>query len=277
MIGPYTKEIEVACRLAREAGEILLEVYAGEFEVVYKPGGGGPVTVADQRANDHIVAGLRAAFPGDGVVAEESEDTSDAQRFERCWFVDPLDGTREFVDGTGQFAVHIGLAERGEAVAGVVYEPLPDKLFRGIVGGSCELEVAGRSTVLRLGADAHEPLRMVASRAHPSAGLAWIQSVLGIETISQMGSVGIKCGVIASGEAELYVHASRKSYRWDACAPEAIVRAAGGFFGDMGGAFYRYDGPELQNLRGILACHPTALEEVLPIVRQLALESKILP
>src|SRR5262245_37537887 len=87
-----------------------------------------PVTAADMDANAAIVDGLRAAFPDDAVLTEESPD--DGSRFQkaRVWIVDPLDGTRDFVARTGDFCVHIGLAERGEAVLGVVYQPVIDAL-----------------------------------------------------------------------------------------------------------------------------------------------------
>jgi len=266
----FAREIEVATRLAHEAGEILLEVYETDFEVIDKPEGGGPVTIADERANELIVSGLRAAFPTDGIVAEESIDNSDPARVERCWFVDPLDGTKEFVQHTGDFAVHIGLAVGGEAVAGVVYQPVQDRLFAGIIGVGCELIEAGARRPLHLPSAPADPLRLVVSRAHRSPRVLEISERLSIEEVEHRGSVGLKCGIVALGEADLYVHASRLSYRWDACAPEAIVRAAGGFFGSMAGQPYRYDGDELQNVRGILACHPAALPRVLPVIEAVA-------
>ncbi|AKU89623.1 3'(2'),5'-bisphosphate nucleotidase CysQ family protein [Vulgatibacter incomptus] len=272
----FTKELQVAARLAREAGRILLDVYDTEYEVTQKPGGGGPVTIADERANAFIVRGLREAFPDDGVVAEESEETSDAARFSRCWFVDPLDGTKEFVQHNDQFAIHIGLAVDGEATVGVVYQPVDDKCYSGVVGLGCTLEERGVARVLRLPSVAHVPMRMVVSRSHRTKRLLDLCESLGIEEVQHVGSVGIKCGMIAAADADLYVHASRISYRWDACAPEVIVRAAGGFFGDMAGQPYRYDGTELQNLRGIVACHPAVLDEVLPAIEQTGREAAIL-
>ena len=85
------REVDLAIKLAREAGRIVLEVYATPFLVEDKPEGAGPVTEADQRANEFIVNGLRQAFPGDGVVAEESANAPLAASARRCWFVDPVD------------------------------------------------------------------------------------------------------------------------------------------------------------------------------------------
>jgi 3'(2'), 5'-bisphosphate nucleotidase len=114
------EDLDEVVSIARAAGEEIRKVYATDFEVAYK-GENDPVTDADQRANALIVSRLRAAFPGDGIVAEESADKSDALGLGRVWYVDPLDGTKEFISKNGEFAVMIGLSIDGEARAGVVY------------------------------------------------------------------------------------------------------------------------------------------------------------
>lgn len=267
-----SREIEVASRLAREAGRIILEHYEGGYQVVEKPDGGGPVTVADQRANDHVVKGLREAFPGDGIVAEETSDTSDSTRYDRCWFIDPLDGTREFIRHNGEFAVHVGLAIAGKAVAGVVYRPVGDKLYRGVVGSGCFLETTEGVRSLLLGEVEPGAMRLLASRSHRTRASATVQAELGITEVVAMGSVGVKCGALVEGAGDLYVHASRVSSRWDICAPEAIVRAAGGILTDLAGEAYRYDCEELQNSRGILACGSALFPTVLPVISRVARE-----
>lgn len=276
MTSALAREIEVASRLAREAGRILLGYYDAEYDVIEKPEGGGPVTVADKRANDHVVSALRAAFPGDGVVAEETSDTSDASRYERCWFVDPLDGTKEFIRHNGEFAVHIGLAIGGEARAGVVYRPVGDRLYAGVVGHGCYLEADGTRRELRVPDAAPDELRLVVSRSHRSKRLEQIREELGIVDVAGVGSVGIKCGLVAEGRADLYVHASRVSSRWDSCAPEAVIRGAGGVFTDLAGDLYRYDGSELQNLRGFFACAPALLPRVMPVISRVAAEAGLI-
>lgn len=264
------RELDVARGLALEAGKLILEVYRTPFEVVEKPEGGGPVTLADERANTFIVDGLRKAFPGDGVVAEESVDASEMQRSSRCWFVDPMDGTAEFVERNGMFAVQIGLSIDGEAAVGVVYAPVSGKLYSGIVGGACRLEEGGASTTLHV-AEAplsSSELRLVVSRSHKSKKTELIRERLGIRHVTEHGSVGLKCGLLAEAMADVYLHPSNRSYRWDSCGPEAILRAAGGILTDFAAQPYRYDGPELRNVRGILACSAGAF----PMVRDVAAE-----
>ncbi|MCY1043760.1 3'(2'),5'-bisphosphate nucleotidase CysQ [Corallococcus sp. bb12-1] len=271
-------ELEVARRIARQAGDLLLQVYATDFSVTNKAGGAGPVTLADERANAFIVGELRKAFPGDGVVAEETEDASDAKRFERCWYVDPLDGTQEFVNRNGEFAVHIGLAVEGRPALGVVYRAVGDVLYSGVVGGQGFVEDSQGRRALRV-SDVADPaaLRLVVSRSHRSSATDAVVARLGITREQESGSVGVKCGLLAEARCDLYVHASDKSYRWDNCAPEAVLRSAGGILTDLAGVPYRYDGSELQNRRGLLACNAAAFDQVLPVVSQVAREAGLLP
>ncbi|MFP2926830.1 inositol monophosphatase family protein [Pyxidicoccus sp. 3LG] len=88
--------------------------------------------------------------------------------------------------------------------------------------------------------------------------------------------MGLKCGLLAEAAADLYIHTSSKSYRWDSCAPEAVLRAAGGLLTDLGGTPYTYDGSELQNHRGLLACNAAAFPHVQPVVASFAREAGIL-
>ncbi|AKF80688.1 3'-5'-bisphosphate nucleotidase [Myxococcus fulvus 124B02] len=270
-------ELETARRIAREAGAVLLQVYATPFAVEDKAGGQGPVTEADTRANALIVDALHRAFPKDGVVAEESENDAVATRFERCWFVDPLDGTQEFVNRNGEFAIHIGLAIGGEARLGVVYRPVGDKLYSGVVGEGGFVEEAGARRALRV-SDVAEPsaLRLVVSRSHRSKLTNQVVARLGITREQESGSVGIKCGLLAESIADLYLHVSSKSYRWDNCAPEAVLRSAGGILTDLGGTPYRYNTAELQNVRGLLACNAAAFPHVQPVVTRFAREAGLL-
>jgi 3'(2'), 5'-bisphosphate nucleotidase len=269
------EELRVAQRLALEAGALILEVYASDFSVVEKSGDQGPVTVADTRANEAIVGGLRAAFPSDSLIAEESprrDETSSGRR----WFVDPLDGTKEFVERNGMFAVQIGLSIDGEAVLGVVYAPVSRKLYSGILGGEATLCVDGVTRVLRVPPTRDlQALHLVVSRAHPSERTTAIMKRLGISKVSEQGSVGLKTGLIAEGAADLYLHPNPKSSRWDTCAPEAILRAAGGVLTDFTGTPYRYDAKELENVRGIIACAPEVLDAVLPIILELELQRTV--
>jgi 3'(2'), 5'-bisphosphate nucleotidase len=266
-------EQRVATHLAREAGRILLEIYATDFSVGWK-GKADPVTEADRQVNALLTRELRARFPGDGVVAEEDPEHGDAVRRQRCWFVDPLDGTKEFIAKNGEFSVMIGLAVDGHAQLGVVYQPVGDKLYRGVVGEGAVFEHGGASRALRV-SECAEPsaLRLVVSRSHRAPSTDQVIARLGITQQAPSGSVGVKVGRIAAREADLYVHMSGHSSKWDACAPDAILRAAGGRFTDLLGADIQYRALEMANARGLLACNAAAFDAVLPIVREVATET----
>jgi 3'(2'), 5'-bisphosphate nucleotidase len=268
-------ELEVATQLARQAGAIVLEVYGSRFDVELK-GKSDPVTEADRRANAFIVDGLRKSFPGDGIVAEESPDHGDATRARRCWFVDPLDGTKEFIARNGEFSVMIGLAIDGRAQLGVVYQPDGDKLYRGVVGQGAELEQGRNTRRLRV-SSVGDPsaLRLVVSRSHRSASTDQVVQRLGLTQERPSGSVGLKVGLIAEQAADLYVHMSGYSSRWDACGPDAILQAAGGRFTDLYGVPIDYRSADMRNLRGLLACNAASYELVAKVVHDVATAAKI--
>ena len=271
----YQEEIHVASRLAREAGAIIMQIYATEFAVAFK-GRNDPVTEADKRANELIVDGLSRAFPKDSIVAEETEDQSGALNHGRVWYIDPLDGTRDFVAKNGEFCVMIGLAVDGLARLGLVYGPVEQVLFAGVTDqfawketGSSRIPLSV-SNVSRL-----EELRLVVSRSHPSSLIDDFRHRTGITRELRCGSVGLKVGLIASNQADVYIEPSRLSSAWDACGPEAIVRGAGGRFTDMAGQAMIYGGNDLRNQKGLVAtnaaCHELVLASLRPLVHDATL------
>ncbi len=266
------RELQTAIEIARRAGTILQEVYSGDFTVAYKTKS-DPVTEADTRANVYIVEALRDAFPDDGIVAEETDDQSDALLAGRCWYVDPVDGTREFVARNGEFAVMIGLAINGSATLGVVYQPEGDKLYAGVLGGPAFVEHGGHRHPLSLGqTPGPGELTLVVSRSIRRESLERLMGVLDADAATKMGSVGLKVGLIAEGAADLYVNMSSKTSAWDTCGPEAILRAAGGKMTDLEGRAFEYGGRDLRNRQGILAATDQAFDRALPMVERMARE-----
>lgn len=256
-------EVRVACEAAREAGGAAMAFY-GTASAVAKDGG-SPVTEADHAANRVILARLAAAFPGDAILSEEARDSTDRLSSTRVWIVDPLDGTKEFLACNGEFAIMIGLAVEGRAVLGVVYLPATETLFAAVEGGGAWVERNGERSALRCGEGA-APLRLVGSRSHPDPLLVRMQHALGITDVLPSGSVGVKCGLIAEGARDLYVHPVPYLKEWDTCAPEVIVREAGGAVVDCLGAPLRYNKPDPHQPEGILACGAGVLDAVLGTV-----------
>ena len=268
---PLARELDVALAVARRASALILEIYATPFTVELK-GPDDPVTRADREANTLICEALAAAFPGDAIVAEESApetpaETSALVRRERVWFVDPIDGTREFADRNGEFAVMIGLAIQGRAALGVVLMPTLGQALAGVVGGEafCE-DASGARRPLRVTTvqDPREATMMV-SRSHRPRIVEPVIERLGIRKTVSCGSVGVKVARIALGEADLYVHGGRGAKRWDSCAPEAILLAAGGRFTDIEGELIDYAAADLMLDNGLVASNGALHDTVLAV------------
>ena len=248
-------DLEPVLALAERASTLISSVYAEPFEVAYK-GTDDPVTRADQQANDLICDGLTEAFPGVPIVSEESPGSfANAHGASCAWFVDPLDGTREFVARNGEFCVMIGFAEGGSAAGGVVVFPaLGIRVVATVDEGA--FEVGRDGTRRKLCVEPWGSLsktRVVVSRSRPPSDLEDLLGSLGGASVLRRGSSGLKAYLVASGQADLFVQTGPAGKRWDVCAPEAIVRGAGGIFTTARGEPFEYDSGDLENDRGILA------------------------
>lgn len=272
----YDHELRVACDLARTAGAAILEQYEGPLNIKQKnyEDDVEPVTQADMIANDLIVTQLKREFPDDGILAEESVDTERRLAKSRVWMVDPLDGTNGFIDGNGDFAVQIGLAEDGECVLGVVYQPLPDVLYRAVRAGGTwierpefEPEKAAVSDTTTLSA-----MRLAASRSHRSPRMNQVVTQLGFQDEVQRGSVGIKIGLLAEQQCDVYIHLSPRTKQWDTCAPQVILTEAGGRISDLFGYPLSYNVPDVQNRNGLVASNGVAHDQIIETLAPLLSE-----
>jgi 3'(2'), 5'-bisphosphate nucleotidase len=272
----YDHELHVALKLAREAGDVIMSFYNGPLHIEQKREAEDrePVTQADRIANDLIVQGLTRDFAEDGILAEESVDTDRRLEKRRVWMVDPLDGTTGFIDGNGDFAVQIGLSEEGNCVLGVVYQPVSGVLYRAVQGGGTWIERPGVEPQ-RAQVSSHTNIhlmRLAASRSHRSKRMDRVVRSLGVQKEVQRGSVGVKVGLIVEQLCDLYVHLSPRTKQWDTCAPEIILREAGGEISDLFGGPLRYNVPEVQNRNGLVATNGLAHKDVIKQLKPLLME-----
>jgi 3'(2'), 5'-bisphosphate nucleotidase len=272
----YEHEMSVALELAREAGAAILDLYEGPLDIEQKAGADDrePVTQADKLANEIIVQRLRSEFPEDGILAEESIDTAHRLDKSRVWMIDPLDGTTGFIEGNGDFAVQIGLTENGKCVLGVVYQPLTGVLYRAVRDGGTwierpeyEPEQAHVSNQKEL-----SMMRLAASRSHRSHRMNKVVEAFGLKDEVLRGSVGIKVGLLVEQQCDLYVHLSPRTKQWDTCAPEIILREAGGCLTDLFGRTLSYNKADVQNRNGVVAsngaAHGIIIESLRPLLAQ---------
>src|SRR5687767_6819413 len=272
----YEHELQIAIDLARAAGAAILEEYDGPIKVEQKNYADDvePVTQADRIANELIVNGLKREFPSDGILAEESVDTKRRLEKTRVWMVDPLDGTNGFIDGNGDFAVQIGLAEDGRCVLGVVYQPLTGVLYRAVIGQGSWIERPQLESQRAMVSDKKtlSTMRLAASRSHRSPRMNKVVQRLGFREEVQRGSVGIKVGLLVEQQCDIYIHLSPRTKQWDTCAPEVILTEAGGRMSDLFGYPLNYNVPEVQNRNGLVASngasHDLIIETLAPLLRE---------
>lgn len=219
-------------KLALEAGDKIMEVYASpDFDVRAKSDA-SPVTEADEAADAIISAGLRAAYPEVTLITEEQAD-SHALRASTFLIVDPLDGTKEFVQRRGDFTVNIAYVEDGVPLRGVVYAPAKGRLFYTRADGQAVEETgeflkdrAGPAREIRVAEPDNEALMVVASKSHRDAAT---DAYIGKYDVRDMTSAGssLKFCLVATGEADLYPRLGR-TMEWDTAAGDAVLRGAGG-------------------------------------------------
>ena len=273
-MGQLKHELDVAVDLARTAGAAILAEYKGPLDIEQKnfDDDSEPVTQADRIANELIVTRLQREFPRDGILAEESVDTSRRLDKSRVWMVDPLDGTNGFIAGNGDFAVQIGLAENGEPIVAVVYQPSTGVLYRAVRGEGTWIERPQREPERARVSDQTDvsQMRLAASRSHRSSRMNKVVQRFGFREEVQRGSVGIKIGLLVEEQCDVYIHLSPRTKQWDTCAPQLILTEAGGRMTDLFGEPLNYNVPDVQNRNGLVAsngaCHDRLIATLAPLL-----------
>ncbi len=232
-MSPASLDLDFLNAVARRAGDAILEVYGTEFSVDVKADQ-SPLTEADRRANEVIIASLAERYPDIPVISEETRTLPYAERkdWERFWLVDPLDGTKEFIKRNGEFTVNIALVENGEPVAGVVFQPAADRLYWAARGRGAWLSVEG-GTPRRLTGGPHyrdaDAVVVVASRSHLTDEVRDFVTALEAEgkavEFRSSGS-SLKLCLVAEGAAHVYPRLG-PTMEWDTGAADAVAREAG--------------------------------------------------
>jgi 3'(2'), 5'-bisphosphate nucleotidase len=246
--------IEALVLIVEDAGAAIMEVYNSNFEVQTKSDE-SPLTQADLAAHQVIVRGLQALSPQLPIISEESTPPEFAERssWHRYWLVDPLDGTKEFVNRNGEFTVNIALIDAHQPVFGIVGVPVQGKIYIGDTG---QTNPAQRAYVLQDGissplsgpteADRQESLRIVASRNHGGQRLEdYLSDIAARFENCQRRPVGssLKLCVLAEGGADIYPRLGPTS-EWDIGAAQAVLTAAGGAVYTPSGQILQYNTKE---------------------------------
>ncbi|MBI4527932.1 MAG: 3'(2'),5'-bisphosphate nucleotidase CysQ [Deltaproteobacteria bacterium] len=220
----FTEELQLAEAAAREAGSIIMALFGKDYRIEQK-GKNNPVTTADLEANRRIREIILGRYPEDAWLSEEDRDNLRRLNSRRVWVVDPIDGTREFIEGVPQFAVSIGLVLEGRSVLGVVYNPAEDQLYLAARGSGAQLngqsvEVSSRKEV--------QGARLLVSRSEPRRKFQPFAELCSVEPV---GSIAYRLAMVAGGGGDGTL-TFRSLREWDVCAGTLIVEEAGGVVTD---------------------------------------------
>lgn len=229
----YNRLVNVMRFLALQAGEKIMQVYEGpDFEVRTKSDS-SPVTEADEAADALIAAGLAEAFPQTPIVTEEQAASHD-QHVSTFLIVDPLDGTKEFVQRRGDFTVNIAYVEDGIPTRGIVYAPAKGRLFYTLadgrsveeIGPTFDIDKPGEQRPISVSVPDNRGLKLVASKSHRDEATDEYIARYAVRELTSAGS-SLKFCLVATGEADIYPRIGR-TMEWDTAAGDAVLRGAGG-------------------------------------------------
>ena len=243
---PYTEELKTAERAAREAGSIIMALYQGKFDVQEKSKN-NPVTSADLEANRRIREIIRGRFPADGWLSEEDKDSSQRLSSARVWVVDPIDGTKEFIEGVPQFAVSIGLVVDGRPKVAVVYNPAENSFYSTAAGQGAFLNDRPIHVTPRHDVDG---ALLLVSRSEPQRKF---QVFVDRCDVRRVGSIAFRLAKVAGGDGDGTL-TFRSIHEWDICAGVLLVEEAGGIAVDGNGQQLMFNRHEARH-RGVVAAN----------------------
>jgi len=235
--------------LVKKAGAAVMEIYArGDFETTYKKEGNSPLTRADLASHRLLMEGLRTLTPTWPVLSEESKEVPYPEResWRRYWLIDPLDGTKEFINRRDEFTINVAMIERGEPAMGVVYAPAMEEHYyasRGV--GSFKRKGLDPPERIEVSDYRISGVTLVISRSHPDASVEELVRKIGPSESLEIGS-SLKLCLVAEGRAHLYPRFG-PTMEWDIAAAQCVVEEAGGKVTDLSGRRLRYNKPSLRN------------------------------
>ena len=228
-------ELKITIKAAKEAGDVILKYYKSKYEIKDKSYH-NPVTTADKEADETIKKILMNNFPDYGWLSEETVDSSERLLKEKVWVVDPLDGTKEFIEGVPNFVVSIGLVKEGNPILGILYNPVTKELFFASKGEGAFLNNERISCSSK---EKTEEMVILNSRSETQRGL-WNPYKDKFKVLEPIGSVAYKLGLTAAAKADVFASLRPKN-EWDICAGNCIINESGGKLIDLNGNQRKYN------------------------------------
>lgn len=255
--------LEIARPMTWSAADILRDYYHGnrrqDLDIQYKDSStDDPVTAADIAVSNYLIENLQAKLGLEdfGYISEETYQGGQVNK-DLVWIIDPLDGTRDFIDKTGEYAIHIGLVQNHRPVLALVAVPEQDKIYYATKGNGTFVETRD-GNIRRLQVSRQKPienLTVLVSRSHRSKPLDYVLSKLPCQTHKNVGSIGCKIASIVEQQADVYISLSGKSAPkdWDIAAPELILSEAGGKYTRYDSSTLLYNKEDINKWGGLLA------------------------
>jgi myo-inositol-1(or 4)-monophosphatase len=242
----YEKELAIAEQAALEAGSMVMGLFKGKYDV-HEKSKNNPVTTADLEANRIIRDNIQKSFPQDGWLSEEDVDNSRRLALKRIWVIDPIDGTKEFIEGVPQFAISIAFVVEGRPKIAIVYNPANDRLYKAAAGQGAYLNNEAIRVSPRQ--DVHGASLLV-SRSEPQKRF---QVFVERCDLRRVGSIAYRLAKVASGDGDGTL-TFRTIHEWDICAGVLMVEEAGGKVVDGDGKTMMFN-RELPKHRGVVAAN----------------------
>lgn len=264
---PLYREVDAAVEAVRSACPQVLRYFRTENQVEFKHGL-EPVTSADRDCHETITSVLRKTFPMDSILSEEAADDRGRLSQKRVWIVDPVDGTKEFIEGILEFVIMVGLSIDGKPSLGVLLQPGSGRMYIGVPGtGSyrvahgtiAELKVSERTRM--------QEMPVVLSRRHLTPFMEDIVEAADFGQRIRVGSAGLKAALVAEQKADCYFFASHGMKEWDMCAPAALLLGAGASLTDCWGSQIKFNQEDVRLPHGFVASNGTQHNHIIDIVR----------
>ncbi|MCS5624278.1 MAG: 3'(2'),5'-bisphosphate nucleotidase CysQ [Candidatus Marinimicrobia bacterium] len=254
-------DLSIAKTAAIEAGGIILNYYKADYEIKDK-GYHNPVTTADNAADTRLKEILTETRPEYGWLSEETVDSHKRLKKERVWIVDPLDGTKEFIEGVPHFVVSVALVENGNPIVGVLYNPVTAEIFTAAKGEGAELNGEEIQCATK---DNVGNMVILNSRSETRRGL-WAPYDGTFGELRAIGSVAYKLGLTAAGQADIFASLRPKN-EWDICAGNCIINEAGGKLIDLKGNRVVFNREKTLIEPGLIAGNIDAVDKTFEVLK----------
>ena len=259
-------ELDIAIRASVDAGKKILEIYQNDFET-YTKEDNSPITEADLQSNEILKKILSET--GHHILSEEDKDNKSRLDKRTLWIIDPLDGTSDFIDKTGEFTIMVALIKDKKPVLGIINWPTENTLFAAQIGkGAYKYSNENWIKIQVSNTDELGNCKIIGSRHHLSEKERLFIKNLGIKEFTSIGS-SLKVGKISSGEAEAYITTTNKMKEWDTAASYCIIKEAGGKMTDISGNEITYNNKDVYHNNGIVVSNGLIHERIIAKTKKL--------